>query len=246
MRKPLVVGNWKMNGSKSENDALLSRLTQQWQTDTVQMVVCPPTVYLQQAQALLSNSVIELGAQDASSQASGAYTGEHSATMLLEFGCQFVIIGHSERRQYHAESDRDVAEKCQTLVNAGLTPIVCVGETLAEREAEQTLSVIQRQVQAVIDLVGLDTLSGVVIAYEPVWAIGTGLTASPDQAQEVHGFIRQQLAGLGEETRILYGGSVKPDNAQELFSMNDIDGALVGGASLKADDFIAIGEAANQ
>lgn len=244
MRTPLVVGNWKMNGSLSANAALLAGLTQQWQAPSAEMAVCPPAIYLGQAQQLLAGSSVKLGAQDASGHASGAYTGEHSAAMLQEFGCSFVIIGHSERREYHGETDQAVAEKCQALLAAGLTPIVCVGETLAERESGQTLDVIKRQLAAVTEFVGLETLSGVVIAYEPVWAIGTGLTASPEQAQEVHAFIRQQLASLGDQTRILYGGSVKASNAQELFAMADIDGALVGGASLKAEDFIAIGNAA--
>lgn len=246
MRKPLVVGNWKMNGSKSTNQALLQDLTQAWQDDFVQMVVCPPAAYLAQAESLLASSSIALGAQDVSSQASGAYTGEHSAAMLQDFECQFVIIGHSERREYHAESSTQVAEKCQALLLAGLTPIVCVGETLAERESEQTLNVIKQQLAAVTDLIGVAKLDSVVIAYEPVWAIGTGLTATPEQAQVVHAFIRGQLAEQGQLTRILYGGSVKPDNAAELFAMADIDGALVGGAALKAQDFIAIGNAAKQ
>lgn len=245
MRKPLVVGNWKMNGDKSANAELLQGLTQQWQADElVQMVVCPPAAYLAQAQSLLGDSAIMLGAQDASSQANGAYTGEHSTAMLQDFGCEFAIIGHSERREYHAESDNAVAQKCQALLQAGMTPIVCVGETLAERESEETLKVIERQLGAVINLIGLDNLDGVVIAYEPVWAIGTGLTATPEQAQDVHAFIRGQLAQQGAATRILYGGSVKPGNAAELFAMADIDGALVGGASLQAADFVAIAEAA--
>jgi len=244
MRKPLVVGNWKMNGSLSANSALLQNLTQQWQQDSVQMVVCPPAVYLAQAQALIASSKVQLGAQDASQHASGAYTGECSLAMLGEFGCEFVIVGHSERREYHGESDQVVAEKCQAILAAGLTPIVCVGESLEQRQAEQTLAVITQQMQAVLDHNGLDNLKGVVIAYEPIWAIGTGLTATPEQAQAVHAVIRQQLATLGSETRILYGGSVKADNAAELFAKPDIDGALVGGASLKAADFIAIGEAA--
>ncbi|BFM05757.1 triose-phosphate isomerase [Halioxenophilus aromaticivorans] len=246
MRTPLVVGNWKMNGSISANKALLAGLTEQWQGQSAELAVCPPAAYLNQAQQLLAGSTIALGAQDASAQASGAYTGEHSAAMLQEFGCRFAIIGHSERREYHAETDQAVAEKCKALLAAGLVPIVCVGETLAQRESNETLDVIKRQVSAVTDFVGSEALAGVVIAYEPVWAIGTGLTATPEQAQEVHAFIRQQLGSLGDETRILYGGSVKADNAEKLFGMADIDGALVGGASLKVDDFIAIGNAAAQ
>ncbi|WP_317930191.1 triose-phosphate isomerase [Halioxenophilus sp. WMMB6] len=246
MRTPLVVGNWKMNGSLSDNLSLLQKLTSQWQAAAVEMAVCPPAVYLAQAQALLAGTSIQLGAQDASQHSSGAYTGECSVAMLQEFGCQFVIIGHSERRQYHAESDQLVAEKCLAIKASGLTPIVCVGESLAEREGGATLAVIQRQVQAVLDHVGSEQLAGVVIAYEPIWAIGTGLTASPEQAQEVHAAIRQQLQALGASTRILYGGSVKAGNAKELFAMADIDGALVGGASLIAEDFLAIGTAAAQ
>merc|ERR1711916_109915 len=194
--------------------------------------------YLAQAQALVASSPIQLGAQDVSQHQSGAFTGDCSVAMLQEFGCQYTLVGHSERRQFQGETDAIVAAKCYAALSVGLKPIVCVGESLQEREAEQPLSVIGRQVQAVIDLVGLQELPGVVFAYEPVWAIGTGLTATPQQAQDVHAAIREQLQSLGEATQILYGGSVKAGNARELFAMADIDGALVGGASLIADDFI--------
>ena len=244
MRKPLVVGNWKMNGSSKSNLELLQALTSQWQQSAVSLAVCPPAVYLPQVQSLLSDSNIGWGAQDLSQHESGAFTGECSVAMIKEFGCLYAIIGHSERREYHAESDAAVAQKCQMALLAGLVPIVCVGESLIEREAEQTLAVIGRQIQAVIDYVGLPNLKGVVFAYEPIWAIGTGLTATPAQAQEVHAAIRQQLQTLGDSTQILYGGSVKACNAPELFAMPDIDGALVGGASLIAEDFISIANAA--
>lgn len=245
MRTPLVVGNWKMNGSINSNQALVQSLISQWQASNASLALCPPSVYLPQLNALLAKSPIALGAQDISQHSSGAYTGEIAADMLKEFGCTMAIIGHSERRQYHHESDLVVAEKCLAALAAGITPIVCVGESLEQRQADQSIAVVCAQVQQVIDHVGLDKLQGVVIAYEPIWAIGTGLTATPAQAQEVHAAIRAQLQTLADVTPILYGGSVKPDNAEALFAEADIDGALVGGASLDANDFIAIATAAS-
>lgn len=245
MPQKFVVGNWKMNGSKADNTALLGALKSLNADDTsATVVVCPSYVYLGQASELLEGHMIQFGAQDVSLQAKGAYTSEISASMLVDMGCKYVIVGHSERREYHDETDSDVANKAQIAIDAGLTPIVCVGETLEQREAEQTLSIVGEQLNAVKNVVG-DNLSKIVIAYEPVWAIGTGLTATPEQAQEVHAFIRSELGGSGGDIAILYGGSVKAGNAADLFAQKDIDGALVGGASLVADDFIAIAKAAS-
>ncbi len=241
MRRPLVVGNWKMNGSLDSNRELLSDLLSLWSgVHQVEVGVCPPALYIGQVQQLLSGSNIECGSQDVSWAHEGAYTGELSALMLADFNCRFAIVGHSERREYHGETDALVAKKFMAAQAQQLTPILCVGETLAQREAEETLSVIGQQLKAVIDAAGRQAMSSAVVAYEPVWAIGTGLTASPEQAQEVHEFIRDQLGEAGSGVRILYGGSVKPSNAAELFAKSDIDGALVGGASLNSDDFYKI------
>jgi len=244
MRTPLVLGNWKMNGSLHSNAELLQALLSGFQAaEKVQVAVCAPYVYLAQVAQLLQGSAIGHGAQDISIASKGAYTGEISAQMLQEFDCTYVLVGHSERRDYHHESDALVAKKFQAAQQAGLTPVLCVGETLAQREADETLAVIGKQLQAVMALVGAKSLAAAVIAYEPVWAIGTGLTASPEQAQEVHAYIRQQLGAEGVATQILYGGSVKPNSAPELFKQADIDGALVGGAALNAADFLAIAAA---
>jgi triosephosphate isomerase len=239
MRKKLVIGNWKMNGSMASNLELLRALKQAPAT-AVSMAVCAPFPYLEQCRQLLRNSWISWGAQDCSAHAGGAYTGEVSAVMLKEFECRYVIVGHSERRAYHGETNAQVATKARVAIDAGLTPVVCVGETLTEREAGTTLSVVSIQLQAVIDALG-PLLGKVVLAYEPVWAIGTGKTATPEQAQQVHAALRLQLerAGAGQ-VQVLYGGSVKADNAAELFGQPDIDGGLVGGASLKADEFLKI------
>jgi len=241
----LVVGNWKMNGDRATNAALLSALLAERLGD-VEVSVCVPAPYLGQVSTLLAASPIAWGAQDCSSHDSGAYTGEVSAAMLAEFGCRHVIVGHSERRALHAESDLLVAEKARAALRHGLVPIVCVGETLAEREAGATEDVVARQLAAVTSLLGADT-DRIVVAYEPVWAIGTGRTASPEQADAVHSFLRDRLAeasaGSGA-VRILYGGSVKADNAAQLFGRPHIDGGLIGGASLKAADFAAICRAA--
>jgi len=249
MRRILVAGNWKMNGSTTQVDALLTGIKQGAAgVQHADLVVCPPFVYLQQVAAQLAGSSIAWGAQTVSKEQAGAFTGEVSAEMLKDFQCRYVIIGHSERRSLYGETDVMVAEKYAAVRKAGLTPILCVGELLAEREAGQTEAVVARQLDAVIALNGIVALADGVIAYEPVWAIGTGKTASPQQAQEVHAFIRSRIAAqdvaVATQVQILYGGSMKPDNAAELLAMPDIDGGLIGGASLKAEDFLAIGRAA--
>jgi triosephosphate isomerase len=245
MRQQLVVGNWKMNGGLAANARLLARLAGEWRApkEDRAMAVCVPAPYLAQAQALLAGSDVAWGAQDVSEHASGAYTGEVSAAMVAEFGCRYAIVGHSERRQYHGESDAVVGGKARAALNAGLTPIACVGETLAERERGDTEAIVARQMDALIAALGQD-VARAVVAYEPVWAIGTGRTASTSQAQEVHAGLRARLARAGAgEVSLLYGGSVKAGNAAALFAMPDIDGALVGGASLDADEFLTIARA---
>lgn len=245
MRRPLVVGNWKMNGTRRSIAELLDGLLQRWQgVHQAEVGVCAPFVYLDQVAKQLAGSNIRFGSQDLSQHDNGAYTGEISAAMLADLQCDFAIVGHSERRDYHRESSELVAEKFIAAQGAELTPILCVGESLAQRENGETLDVIRAQLQAVIDRAGLEAFDRAVVAYEPVWAIGTGRTATPEQAQEVHRFIRQQLAAAGPATRILYGGSVKSGNAQELFGQPDIDGGLVGGASLDAEEFGRICQAA--
>jgi len=245
MRRPMVVGNWKMNSSLEFCAELLNGLSAGWSgVHNAEVAVCPPYPYLAKAAELLEQSNIAYGAQDLSQHESGAYTGQVSAEMLLDFGCKYVIVGHSERREYQRESSELVAEKFEAAVAKGLIPILCVGETLAEREAENTFDVIGKQLRAVIERCGLSGVAKGVVAYEPVWAIGTGRSATPEMAQEVHAYIREVLGPEGEHTPILYGGSVKPDSAAALFGQQDIDGALVGGASLKADDFLAICRAA--
>lgn len=244
-RRPLIIGNWKMNGNLVVNAQLLSGLTLQNSVDTeCQAAVCVPFPYLAQVQSVLQGSSIAWGAQDVSSQVSGAYTGEVSASMLVDFSCTFAIVGHSERRQYHAESDALVGQKTLCLLEKGITPIVCVGETLQERKNNLTEATVGRQLNAVLSVIDKSTLSKIVIAYEPVWAIGTGVTATPEMAQQVHAFLRSQLtivnAESAKEVSILYGGSMKPDNAAELLEMADIDGGLIGGASLKSADFLSI------
>lgn len=230
MRSRLVAGNWKMHGSRESNRALLDAIV----AAGVECAVCVPFPYLAQAAERLRGTRVAWGAQTLSEHASGAHTGEVSAAMLGEFGCRYVLVGHSERRQLYGESDATVAAKFAAAQGAGITPILCVGETLPEREAGRTQDVVARQLDAVLARGGV---GDAVVAYEPVWAIGTGRTASPAQVQEVHGFLRRRLP---EATRILYGGSVKADNAAALFAMPDVDGGLIGGASLQAQDFIAI------
>lgn len=247
--KKLVVGNWKMHGSRAFNAELIQGLLAADLATTApgaDVAVCPPFVFLADVAASLQGSAIAVGSQDLSVQAQGAYTGEVSGPMVRELGVTYAIVGHSERRSYHQESDQLVADKAKAALAHGLIPIVCVGETLAEREADQTEAVVARQLQAVIDDLG-EQLTRIVVAYEPVWAIGTGKTASPEQAQAVHAFLRAQLKAAlpaAASVPLLYGGSVKPDNAAQLFSQTDIDGGLIGGAALKASDFAAIARAA--
>lgn len=245
MRKPLVAGNWKMHGSRAENAALVGGLLDLLKEDArAEVMVCPPFPYLAETGRLLKDSGVALGAQSVCAEAQGAFTGEVSAAMLKDVGCRYVLVGHSERRQLYGENDALVARKFVAAQSQGLVPVLCVGETLEEREAGQTLAVISRQMDAVLAVSGVASLGQAVVAYEPVWAIGTGRTATPEQAQEVHATIRSKIAGLdatiGGLVRILYGGSVKASNARELFAMPDIDGGLVGGASLKADEFARI------
>jgi triosephosphate isomerase len=244
-RRKLVVGNWKMNGSRVGNVDLLGALKDAgpW---VAEVAVCAPYPYLADVALSLQGAAIGWGAQDCSAHESGAYTGEVSAAMLAEFGCRYVLVGHSERRALHGESDQLVADKAKAALAHRIRPVVCVGETLAEREAGQTDAVVKRQLSAVIHTLA-HCISQVVVAYEPVWAIGTGRTASPEQAQAVHALLRAQLHAATEHSatmKILYGGSVKPDNAASLFSQADIDGGLIGGASLKAAEFAAICRAA--
>jgi triosephosphate isomerase len=237
----LVVGNWKMHGHHASNEALLEALRTAGPLPC-DVAVCPPLPYLAQAAERLARSAISWGAQDCSAHEQGAYTGEVSAAMLADFDCRYAIVGHSERRALHHESDQLVADKAQAALIKGITPIVCVGETLAQREAGETEAVVKRQLSAVIHALG-HCVGEMVVAYEPVWAIGTGRTATPEQAQAVHALLRAQLHAAtprADQMRLLYGGSVKPDNAASLFAQPDIDGGLIGGASLKAADFLAI------
>ena len=249
MRTPLVAGNWKLNGSRAVNAELLQGVLRGL-SDLAgpEIMVCPPYVYLSDAVSQAADTALLIGAQDVSEQQAGAYTGEVSAGMLRDVGCTHVIVGHSERRSLFGDSDERVAAKHRAARQAGLTPILCVGETLAERESGTTFEVVTRQLRAVLDADGPQALEDGIVAYEPVWAIGTGRTASPEQAQAVHAAIRQLVADvsarIAAELRILYGGSVKSGNAPELFSMDDIDGGLIGGASLDAAEFLAICAAA--
>jgi triosephosphate isomerase len=250
MRRPLVAGNWKMHGSRVDNASLvrsfMDLMKPEW---TTEVLLCPPFLYLWELGRLLKEAHIELGAQSVCAEAQGAFTGEVSAAMLRDVGCRYVLVGHSERRQIYGESDALVARKFVAAQSQELIPVLCVGETLDEREGGRTLPVVSRQLDAVLSVSGVGALAQAVIAYEPVWAIGTGRNASPEQAQEVHAMIRGKLAALDAtiagSVRILYGGSVKASNARELFAMPDIDGGLVGGASLKADEFARICAAAD-
>ena len=250
MRQLLVAGNWKMHGSRASIKNLMTGLNAgAASVDGVLMAVCPPSIYIDYVKNCLATDAIALGGQNIAVEPNqGAFTGEISAKMLKDFECRYVILGHSERRAIFGETNELVAQKVQSALSEGLTPILCVGETLDEREAGELESVISAQLSSVVDLVGIQAFSGIVIAYEPVWAIGTGKTASSEQAQAVHAFIRSQLSNLNadvaEKIIIQYGGSVKPDNAAELFAQPDIDGGLIGGASLNADDFLAICRAA--
>ena len=246
MKQKLIAGNWKMNGSLAANEALVhdvqQGLAQALGGKHAQVAVCVPAAYLSQVQQLVKGSGIALGSQDVSAHEQGAYTGEVAAAMLKDFAVRYAIVGHSERRQYHGETDEQVAHKAQRALSAGITPIVCVGETLAEREAGKTEEVVKRQLAAVIHTNG-HCISEIVVAYEPVWAIGTGKTASPEQAQAVHAVLRGQLkaaTGHSDRVHILYGGSMNAANAAELLAQPDIDGGLIGGAALKAADFLTI------
>jgi triosephosphate isomerase len=248
-RQPIVAGNWKMNGSQAESAALLTGIKKGLgAVNKARLVVCPPAILIPLAAKELAGTTIAWGGQNLDTHKSGAYTGEVSGPMLKDFGCTYVIIGHSERRTLFGETDQGVAEKFKAAQDAGLTPILCIGELLAEREANQTEAVCARQLDAVINAAGVAALANSVIAYEPVWAIGTGKTASPQQAQDVHQFIRARVAAkdarVADGLRILYGGSMKAANAAELMAQPDIDGGLIGGASLVVDEFLAIGRAA--
>ena len=248
--KKLIAGNWKMNGSLAANQALLQAIKAGLSSEVpaCDVAVCVPHVYLAQVGGELQGSPVAWGAQDVSAHEAGAYTGEVSGAMLRDFQCRYVLVGHSERRQYHGETDAVVAAKAQRALACGITPVVCVGETLAERESGATMEVVKRQLAAVIHAVG-HCITEVVVAYEPVWAIGTGKTATPEQAQEVHSVLRKQLQAActeGRMPRILYGGSMNAANAEVLLSQPDIDGGLIGGASLKPADFLTIILAANR
>jgi len=245
MRRPIVVGNWKMHGARIENARLIEELGTRYPSDpAADCAVCPPFVYLQEVGRLLRDTPIGLGGQDVCADAQGAFTGEISAAMLKDVGCEYAIVGHSERRTLYRETDEMVARKFAAAHSKALVPILCVGEQLSERETGRTAEVVQRQLDVVLELCGVETLGHGIIAYEPVWAIGTGRNATPQQAQEVHALIRARIAArngrIAADTRILYGGSVKASNAAELFAMPDVDGGLIGGASLKADEFLAI------
>jgi len=248
MRTALVAGNWKMNGDSAFISELIKELKVSTKSSDAEVLVCPPFVYLSEVKQALSGSAIKLGAQNVSQNNNGAFTGEISLPMLNDLNCEYVILGHSERRSLYAETVELVAEKFIATEKAGLKPILCVGETLEERESDQTLEVVGRQLKTVINAAGIEKFANAVVAYEPVWAIGTGKTATPEQAQDVHAAIRAMVAEYDADTaaklRILYGGSVNAGNAAELFANEDVDGGLVGGASLKANDFTAICQAA--
>jgi triosephosphate isomerase len=247
MRPTLIAGNWKMNGSMQSIIQLVEGI-KAGDAGSAQLAVCPPAVYLMKVSGMLEGTNISLGSQNVCDQAGGAYTGEISAAMLKEAGCVYAIVGHSERRSLYLESDSLVADRFAMAVESGLTPILCLGETLDERQSGVTDVVVARQLDAVLDKLGVDALAKGVIAYEPVWAIGTGQVATPEQAQAVHAFIRSKISALdlnvADDVQIIYGGSMNPGNAAELLSQEDIDGGLIGGASLKAADFLAIAQAA--
>lgn len=249
MRRPFIAGNWKMHGSRAENAELIEGLLLGLPAQTtVDIAVCPPSVYLWEVGRLLKSSNVSLGAQSVCAESLGAFTGETSAAMLKDVGCMYVIVGHSERRAIYREDDALVARKFLAAQSQGLIPILCVGETSDEREKGQTTQVVSRQLAAVLDVAGAGALRQAVVAYEPVWAIGTGKNATPAQAQEVHAHIRAEVAArdanIAAGLRVLYGGSVKATNAKEIFAMGDVDGGLIGGASLKADEFLKICAAA--
>ncbi|MFT7457091.1 MAG: triosephosphate isomerase [Marinobacter maritimus] len=249
MRTPLVMGNWKLNGTKESVSALIKGIEAAADSaKNVEVVVCPPTIFIEQVANLVANNSIGFGAQDVSTNLSGAFTGETSPVMVKEFGAKYSLVGHSERRQYHNETDAVVAAKFVAIQANALVPVLCIGETLEERETDKTFNVVETQLKAVIDVAGIDALENSVIAYEPVWAIGTGKVASSEQAQDVHAHIRTWLAEqskvVAAKVQILYGGSVKASSAKELFAQPDIDGGLVGGAALLVEEFVGIIEGA--
>ena len=251
MRRPLIAGNWKMNGTKAEAaDLLRGIVAGAGAMQKVEIAVCPPFPYLQIVEEMLSGTAIAWGSQDVSREEAGAFTGQVSAAMLKDFGCRYAIVGHSERRQFNGETDAIIARKYARAVALGITPILCVGETLDERESGKTEEVVANHIDGVMNLGGVEAFAAGVVAYEPVWAIGTGVTATPAQAQEVHAFLRERVAAKNKDIaaglRILYGGSMKPENALELIGQPDIDGGLIGGASLKAADFLAICKAGEE
>ncbi len=244
MRQSLVMGNWKLNGSRSDSLALANAIVAGLKEGDQGIAVCVPYVYLSDVHNAIKDTPLALGSQNIADQESGAYTGEISATMLKECGCTYALVGHSERRSYYGDTDQSVATRFCQAQKGGVTPVLCIGETLEERESDTTFAVIDKQLGAVIDMAGIDALANSVIAYEPVWAIGTGKTATDEQAQEVHKYIREQIATKSQtvagKIQILYGGSVKPENAKAIFAMPDIDGGLIGGASLDAASFLTI------
>jgi triosephosphate isomerase len=244
MRRSLVIGNWKMNGTRASAESLAQGIIAGLGADIGDIAVCVPYVYLSSVGEVVKGSRLALGSQNVADKASGAYTGEISATMLKELNCQYALVGHSERRSYYGDTDASVAARFCQAQEQGIIPVLCVGETLEQREEDQTFAVIDQQLNAVIDAAGIAAVNNAVIAYEPVWAIGTGKTASDEQAQEVHHYIRQFIAAkdqtIADKVQILYGGSAKPDNAKGLFAMPDIDGGLIGGASLDAESFLAV------
>jgi triosephosphate isomerase (TIM) len=248
MRRPVVAGNWKMHGTRAENALLVDALIEASDACPCDVVVCPPYVYLWEIHRQVKDSPVGLGAQNVSAESQGAFTGEVSAGMLKDVGCRYAIVGHSERRLLYREDDTLVARKFVAAQGAGLVPILCVGETLEERERGVTEQVVARQLDAVLAVAGIAAFARAIVAYEPVWAIGTGKNATPEQAQAVHAFIRTRIAArdatIAAGLRLLYGGSVKAANAAELFDQPDVDGGLVGGASLKADEFVRICAAA--
>ena len=244
MRQTIVAGNWKMNGSKESNNNLIMGVLAQLNDVDIKVIVCPPFPYLSQVEALATHSQLHYGAQNLNINEAGAFTGEVSPPMIKDFGAEYVIVGHSERRTLYGETDEIVADKVKAALDNDLIPIFCIGELLEERESGETENVVKRQIDAVLNKVGIDAFTNIVIAYEPVWAIGTGVTATPEQAQNVHAFIRDLLSkqseNIANSVSILYGGSMNPGNAAELMACEDIDGGLIGGASLKAEDFIQI------
>lgn len=249
MRTPLVMGNWKLNGTKASVSTLIKGLEAAADAATnVEVAVCPPAIFIEQVAGLVSSNTIEFGAQDVSTHVDGAYTGETSPVMVKEFGAKYSLVGHSERRQYHNETDAVVAAKFVAIQAHGLVPVLCIGETLDQREANETTDVVDAQLKAVVELAGISALGNCVIAYEPVWAIGTGKVATSAQAQDVHAHIRSWLAkqdeAVASKVQILYGGSVKAASAKELFAQKDIDGGLVGGAALIIEEFVGIIEGA--